>query len=82
MNILAIDTSYKNLIIIATKGDKTCIKQSTDQVKQHNSLILPMIDEILKEIGLDISEIDYFSAVVGPGSFTGIRLGVCTQNAF
>ena len=44
----------------------------------HSVNLLPMVEEALTHAALDISEIDLFAAVTGPGSFTGVRLGVST----
>jgi tRNA threonylcarbamoyladenosine biosynthesis protein TsaB len=52
-------------------------KFSNDQ-KTHSEKLLPLIDELLKEFKLKISDIDLFIVSVGPGSFTGIRIGVST----
>jgi tRNA threonylcarbamoyladenosine biosynthesis protein TsaB len=47
--------------------------------KHHSQRILGMIAHLLKECGLDLKEIDLFSVAVGPGSFTGLRVGVATM---
>ncbi len=44
----------------------------------HSQSILPMTEEAYKHTGLDISQTDYFAVTVGPGSFTGVRIGVST----
>ena len=44
----------------------------------HSQSILPMAEEAYKHTGLDISQTDYFAVTVGPGSFTGVRIGVST----
>ena len=81
MKILAVDTTWDNMVIALCDDDKIYSKTSFDGAKKHNSMILPMIDDLLEEAKIKMSEIDYFSAVVGPGSFTGIRIGVSTVNA-
>ncbi|MDE6565696.1 MAG: tRNA (adenosine(37)-N6)-threonylcarbamoyltransferase complex dimerization subunit type 1 TsaB, partial [Clostridia bacterium] len=48
--------------------------------KKHNSVLLPAIDSLLSESGLQINDVQNIACVVGPGSFTGIRLGVTTCN--
>ena len=49
--------------------------------KKHTSKLLPVIDELLSENGFTLDDVAAFSAVTGPGSFTGIRVGVSTINA-
>ncbi len=44
----------------------------------HSQSILPMAEEAYAHTGLDISQTDYFAVTVGPGSFTGVRIGVST----
>lgn len=50
--------------------------------KSHSERLLPLIDLLLSQSGVDISEIDYFAASIGPGSFTGLRVGISTVKAF
>jgi len=51
-------------------------------VKKHNERILTLIEEILKENSVTLNDIDEFGVVIGPGSFTGIRVGIATIKAF
>lgn len=44
--------------------------------------MLPLIDEALKENNLSLNDIDMYSCINGPGSFTGIRIGLSTLKAF
>ncbi len=46
--------------------------------KTHSQKMMPQIADMLKNADIDISEIDVFAAAVGPGSFTGVRIGVAT----
>lgn len=50
--------------------------------KSYSERLLPLIDLLLSQSGVDISEIDYFAASMGPGSFTGLRVGLSTMKAF
>lgn len=81
MKILVIDATSDMMCIALTDGEKTFSFVSNKGSKKHNSLIMPAIDETLKKSGLKIDEIDVFGCVVGPGSFTGIRIGVATVKA-
>ena len=77
MKFLAIDTSSKRLIVIA-KGQKTAILDLPDCAMQHSVRLMGEIDRALKEAELTLHECDFLSCVVGPGSFTGIRIGIAT----
>ena len=44
----------------------------------HSQSILPMTEEAFRHTGLEVGQTDYFAVTVGPGSFTGVRIGVST----
>lgn len=81
MNKLIINTANENLIIVLQKDEKVFFS-SDDFAKHHNEVMLSEIDALLKENNLKINDIDEFGVVVGPGSFTGIRVGIATIKAF
>ena len=81
MNVLIMDTAREMLVVVLVKGEETFAV--TDYTKNgHSTTLLKAVDRLLTENGVSIEDIDYFCANVGPGSFTGIRIGVCTANAF
>ncbi len=82
MNILAIDSTTDRLVVCAEIDGAFFQKKSGEDVKRHNGLIVPYVDDVLAQAGAKIAEIDVFAAVCGPGSFTGIRVGVATAKAF
>lgn len=76
MNILAVDTSA-NVASAALVCDGVLMAESMlNNKKTHSEKLMPMIDAILTNSGKDISEIDLFAVANGPGSFTGLRIGV------
>ena len=77
-NFLAIDTSSKHLSIVAKKGEKVVQKFLPDCALNHSVMLMGEIDKALKECDLAPCECDFFCAVTGPGSFTGIRIGIST----
>lgn len=79
--ILIIDTTSEQMCIACSNGEKVFSTLPDSGSKKHNSNILPSVDFTLKKAGLKIDEIDVFGCVVGPGSFTGIRIGVATVKA-
>jgi len=80
MKLLAIDTTGKCAKILLNDGE-TKIDQLAENEKQSENL-MTHIDAFLSQNGLVARDIDVFGAVVGPGSFTGIRVGVATIKAF
>lgn len=80
MNFLFVDSCSDELFVLLYDNGKHFVRTSSGN-KKHNSVLLPSIDEVLAESGLQINQIQNIACVVGPGSFTGIRLGVTTCNA-
>ncbi len=82
MKCLAIDTSGAHLTVALIDGDKVFSDFTLDTGLKHSISLMPKIEEVIKKANVSLSEIDLFSAVIGPGSFTGIRIGVSTVKAF
>ena len=81
MNILMIDTSGPACgVAIAQNGKIVCELQLTSG-KTHSQRVMPMVDQALEMCEMTVGDIDLFGAVVGPGSFTGVRIGVSTVKA-
>lgn len=82
MKILSIDTS-SNLCAVAVLEDTFLIKENIlDDTKNHSEKIMPVIAQTLKEANLELKDIDLIVCDKGPGSFTGIRIGVATVMSF
>lgn len=82
MKALAIDTTSSSLVIALIDGDKKYTSLTEVGKSGHSSLIVVAIDELLKKANVNIKDINCFGVVVGPGSFTGIRIGVSCITAF
>ncbi len=81
MKFLAIDTSGSSLIAVAC-ADGVVRSRIVDAGKSgHSSLLTPAISEVLEDVGITPAELDFVAAVMGPGSFTGIRIGASTASA-
>lgn len=81
MKILAIDTSTTHSSCSVMEDNNIVGDFSINQSMSHNEILLVMVDEVLKKLNIDIEDIDLFVAVTGPGSFTGIRIGVTVVKA-
>lgn len=78
MRILAIDTSTRHAGV-AVIEDENLIAECIMQFKAtHSEKLLPEIIHILETTHIPLESIDYYAAVVGPGSFTGLRVGIST----
>lgn len=64
--------------MLAHNGEKTVTVYERDCALKHSVLVMEKIDEALSRANLTPNECDFFAAVVGPGSFTGIRIGIAT----
>ncbi|MFV0575635.1 MAG: tRNA (adenosine(37)-N6)-threonylcarbamoyltransferase complex dimerization subunit type 1 TsaB [Vibrio sp.] len=73
--ILALDTSTENCSVALMIGDQI-ITRSEVAPRDHTKKILPMVDEVLKEAGVTLQELDALAFGRGPGSFTGVRIGI------
>lgn len=81
MLILSITTSSNNCSVAITQDDN-CIKElNISNAKTHSENLMPLIDAILKETNLALTSFDYLACDIGPGSFTGIRIGIATIKA-
>lgn len=82
MKLLCIDTS-STLCSVAILEDTTLLKKiELEKGLTHSEILMPTIDEILTSCKLTLKDIDLLVCDVGPGSFTGIRIGVATVKAF
>lgn len=78
MKILAIDTSALTATAAILSEGMLIGEISTTTKLTHSQTIMPMIDELLRKVSLDITDIDLFACSEGPGSFTGLRIGIGT----
>lgn len=81
MNYLAIDTSGSHLTVIAKHGEKQSILHQQNAGLQHSVRLMHAVQSAMDEVNLCGEDVDFLVAVVGPGSFTGIRIGVATIKA-
>ena len=81
MKILAIDTSSKICSCAILEDEKVIDEINLDNGRTHSENLLPIMSELLERNNIDLKQIDLISCCVGPGSFTGIRIGVASIKA-
>ena len=77
MNILALNTSGPVAGAALMQDGVITHEIMAQHGLTHSQTAMPLVDDILTASGLTAKEIDLFAAVTGPGSFTGVRIGVC-----
>ncbi|NLK17372.1 MAG: tRNA (adenosine(37)-N6)-threonylcarbamoyltransferase complex dimerization subunit type 1 TsaB [Clostridiales bacterium] len=82
MNYLIVDTSSKCLYVGIRRGEEVFEDFSEDCGLQHSQVLISKVDALIKRSGCPLKEMDCFACCVGPGSFTGIRIGLTTVRAF
>ncbi|KGX84307.1 tRNA (adenosine(37)-N6)-threonylcarbamoyltransferase complex dimerization subunit type 1 TsaB [Pontibacillus marinus] len=78
MNVLAIDTSNQPLGVAVLKNSQVVAEYTKNIKKNHSVQLMPVINQLMSEAGLQPSELDRIAVANGPGSFTGIRIGLTT----
>src|SRR5690348_8426446 len=78
MRVLAIDTALEacSVAILDTEHAKTGAQDSLPMQRGHAEALMPLVARILDRAGLDVADIDRVAVTVGPGSFTGLRVGI------
>jgi tRNA threonylcarbamoyladenosine biosynthesis protein TsaB len=80
MLILSMDTTTPELfVVLAEDGLVLASRRTSGQT--HMTTLMPSLDEVLEEAGKSLDQVDYFACCVGPGSYTGIRIGVAAAQA-
>jgi len=76
--ILMIETSTEWCSVAVCKGREIIAHRHTESGRQHASLLAPFVDEVIRELGIKVSDCDAVAVSEGPGSYTGLRVGVST----
>lgn len=78
MKILAVDSSGMTASVAVLEDDIVRAEYSLTNKKTHSETLLPMIDRILSDLGMEPMSLDAIAIAAGPGSFTGLRIGAST----
>lgn len=81
MMILSVDTSSAEFSVALLEEGMLIDEFESDSPNQHSSSLIPAIDRLLSKNCCDIEKIDAFCVGLGPGSFTGLRVGITTMRA-
>lgn len=82
MKILSIETSGKICAVALTEDNNLIKEEIIEDENTHSVKLMPLVDKLLTNTNTSINDIDLFACDIGPGSFTGIRIGVSTIKAF
>lgn len=78
MKILAIDSASDVCSVALLDNDNLIDEINLENGRTHSENLMPLVDEIIKRNGMDIKDVELLGCTVGPGSFTGIRIGVAS----
>jgi tRNA threonylcarbamoyladenosine biosynthesis protein TsaB len=78
MKILAVDTATNSCSVAIVDGGTACAELTTVNNQTHSKHLLRMIDTVCDMSRLKITDMDGFAVTIGPGSFTGLRIGIST----
>lgn len=81
MRILAVDTSTMMSSISILEDDKIIADSSINQEETHSEMLVPLIKRMLDDLKIKANDIDLFAIAKGPGSFTGLRIGMTSLKA-
>ena len=76
MITLAFDSVAKIASVALCDGERVLAQYSIDNGMTQSELLLPMAESILSSVGLSFSDVELYACTTGPGSFTGVRIGV------
>jgi tRNA threonylcarbamoyladenosine biosynthesis protein TsaB len=82
MKLLAIDTSGQALSAALFAAGEVLAAAGINSGRNHSLELLPLVRELLQQYQLSFTDFDVFAATIGPGSFTGLRIGLATVKAW
>lgn len=80
--ILSLETATRTGSVALTRGTQLLAIRAGEAQTSHSTKLLQCVAEVLKEAGADLPQVELFAVASGPGSFTGLRIGVATVKSF
>ncbi len=81
-SFVAVDTSSKYLTVLVRKDGRDTLRFTPECAMRHSVILMDELDKVFREAGMEPADADFFAAVTGPGSFTGIRIGISAVKGF
>ena len=78
MKILAVDSSSVTASVAITENGKVLAENFINNGLTHSQTLMPMVEKTINESGVSVKDIDLFAITHGPGSFTGVRIGIAS----
>jgi tRNA threonylcarbamoyladenosine biosynthesis protein TsaB len=78
MRVLALDTTTRAGSVAVVEDDRIVVQRGGDPARTHAERLPAEILSVLQDVGLPLSAVDVFAVAAGPGSFTGLRIGIAT----
>lgn len=82
MKILALDSSGPNCSVALVENNNVIANFNLNNGITHSETLIPLVNELFKFTNTSINEVDAFACSIGPGSFTGLRIGIATIKGF
>ncbi|MDP6953251.1 MAG: tRNA (adenosine(37)-N6)-threonylcarbamoyltransferase complex dimerization subunit type 1 TsaB [Alphaproteobacteria bacterium] len=76
MRLLALDTAMEACSVALWHGDKVAVARRQAMARGHAEALMPMVATVMAEAGIDYGDLDAFAVTRGPGTFTGLRIGL------
>lgn len=77
--IFALDTSTDHASVALVRGDEEIVVQSLSDREQTSSKLIQTVRSVFEQAGRSLGDVDLYAAVAGPGSFTGLRVGLASM---
>src|SRR5690242_13508002 len=79
MRVLALDTTTRAGSVAIVDGDRVVVEERGDPARSHAERMPTDLVAALERAGMTLADIDLFAVAAGPGSFTGLRIGIATM---
>lgn len=82
MKVLFVDTTTPDLVVALVEENRVTPVVYQDAQRRHSELLCGKVGELLQAVNLTFDDLDAYACAIGPGSFTGIRIGVSTVKGY